>query len=63
MAKNKKGNSKWAAYEEVRKPTPKPGFAFKSRKLELIEAELDSEMEEFDVDYKIKQRSIKNGKH
>lgn len=48
-------------YDEIRKPVPKSGFAFKSKKRQLEEDALDSELDEYgDVDYKTMKRIMRN---
>ena len=45
MGKSRKSKEKWSAYDEIRKPIPKPGFAFKSKRRRFGEDELDSEID------------------
>lgn len=58
MSKSKHRN-KYSAYEEIRKPTPKPGFAFKDKRRLLLDDIDDDEWLE-DVDHKTIKR-LKNG--
>jgi hypothetical protein len=59
MSKSRKTSGR-KIYDEIRKPTPKTGFAFKSKKRQLEEDELDSEIENWDVDYKLIRKMTKN---
>lgn len=53
-----KHRTKMSIYDEIRKPTPKPGFAFKNKNNR--ESNIDDEDWQDEVDYKTIQR-LKNG--
>ena len=62
MGKSRKNKEKWSAYDEIRKPTPKPGFAFKSKRRRFKEEEIDSEIDaELDDVARKAIRRLQNG--